>query len=112
MGVVRVQTCRTYDVREDPWQNMDVAAFGQFVGIWKGHDKEQAKALDDRGAVGYLLDIDSGTTRVLQGGIVVKGLSPKPLDPLRYHVNPRSELTDLEKGMPWRTVQDEFGKYR
>ena len=43
---------------------------------------------------------------------MVKDLSPKPLDPLRYHVNPRSELTDLEKGMPWRTVQDEFGKYR
>ena len=41
---------------------------------------------------------------------MVKGLSPRPLDPLRYHVNP--DLTNLEKGIPWRTVQDEFGKYR
>ena len=48
----------------------------------------------------------------MQDGLVVKGLSPKPLDPLRYHVNPRSDLTELEKGMPWTTVQDEFGKYR
>ena len=61
------------------------------------------------------LDIDvwqSGTTCILQDGIVVKGLSPKPLDPLRYHVNSRSELTDPENGMPCRTIQDEFGKYR
>ena len=26
--------------------------FGQLVGIGKGHDKDQAKLLDDRGAVG------------------------------------------------------------
>ena len=32
--------------------------FGQLVGIWKSHDKAQAKSLDDRGCVGYLLDID------------------------------------------------------
>ena len=32
--------------------------FGQLVGIWKSHDKAQAKSLDDRGSVGYLLDID------------------------------------------------------
>ena len=48
----------------------------------------------------------------MQDGIVVKGSSPKPSDPLRYHVNPRSDLTKLEKGMPWRIVQDEFGKNR
>ena len=29
--------------------------FGQLVGIWKSHDKAQAKSLDDRGSVGYLL---------------------------------------------------------
>ena len=65
-----------------------------------------------RVAVGYLLDIDiwhSGKTRIMQDGVVVKGFSPKPL---RYHVNPRSDLTDLDQGMPWRMVQDEFGKYR
>ena len=52
--------------------------FGQLVGIWKSHDKAQAKSLDDRGCVGYLLDIDiwqSGTTRVMQDGVVIKGLS-------------------------------------
>ena len=75
-----------------PWQ---YPLFEQLVGIWKGRDKDQAKSLDDRGAVGYLLDIDiwqSGATRIMQNGIVVKGLAPKPLDPLRYHVtvNPRS----------------------
>ena len=89
--------------------------FGQLVGIWRGHDKLRDKFLDDRGAIGYLLDIDiwqSGTTRIVQDGVVVKGLSPKPLNPLRYRVNPKSDLTDLEKGMPWRTAQDEFGKYR
>ena len=53
----------------------------------------------------------SGATRIMQDGIVVKGLSPKPLDLLRYHVNPRSDLTDLEKGMPWRTIQAELGKH-
>ena len=50
----------------------------ELVGIWK----DQAKSLDDRGAVGYLLDTDiwqSGTTRIMQDGIVVKGLAPKPL---------------------------------
>ena len=31
---------------------------GIFVGIWKGHEKDQAESLDDRGVVGYLLDID------------------------------------------------------
>ena len=54
--------------------------FGQLVGIWKSHDKAQAKSLDDRGCVGYLLDIDiwqSGTTRIMQDGVVVKGLAPR-----------------------------------
>ena len=58
--------------------------FGQLVGIWKSHDKAQAKSLDDRGSVGYLLDIDvwlSGTTRIMQDGIVVKGLAPKLVKP-------------------------------
>ena len=61
------------------------------------------------GAVGYLLNIDvwqSGTTRILQDGLAVKGLAPKPLDPLR------SDLNELEKSMPWRTIQDEFGKHK
>ena len=71
-----------------PWQ---YPIFGHLVGIWKGHDKDQAKSLDDRGAIGYLLDIDiwpSGTTRIMQDGIVVKGLGPEPLDPLTLHINP------------------------
>ena len=83
--------------------------------MWKSLDKAQAKSLDDRGSVGYLLDIDvwqSGTTRVMQDGVVVKGLAPKRLDPARYHINPSTDLNELEKGMPWRSIQDEFGKLK
>ena len=74
-----------------------------------------SKSLDDRGSVGYLLDIDvwqSGTTRIMQDGKLVKGLAPKRLDPARYHLNPRTDLDELEKGMPWRTIWDEFGKFK
>ena len=84
--------------------------FGQLVGIWKSHEKA-----DDRGCVGYLLDIDiwqSGTTRIMQDGVVIKGLAPRRLDPARYHLNPSTDLNELEKGMPWRTIQDEFGKFK
>ena len=89
--------------------------FGQLVEGWKSHDKAQAKSLDDRGSVGYLLDIhvwQSGTTRIMQDGIVVNGLAPKLLDPSRVHLNPRTDLNELEKGMPWRTIKDEFGKFK
>ena len=73
--------------------------------------------MDDRGCVGYLLDIDtwqsgSSATRIMQDGVVIKGLAPKRLDPGRYHLNPSTDLNELEKGMPWRTIQDEFGKFR
>ena len=43
-------------------------------------------------------------------GVVVKGLAPKLFDPSRYHLNPRTDLNELEKGMPWHTIKDEFGK--
>ena len=89
--------------------------FGQLVGIWKSHDKAQAKSLDDRGSVGYLLDIDiwqSSTTRIMQDGVVIKGLAPRRLDPCRYHLIPGTDLKELEKGMPWRSIQDEFGKFK
>ena len=45
-------------------------------------------------------------------GVVIKGLAPRRLDPARYHLNPNTDLTELEKGMPWRTIQDEFGKFK
>ena len=48
----------------------------------------------------------------MQDGIVVKGLAPKLLDPSRYRLNPRTDLNELEKGMPWRTIKDEFGKFK
>ena len=70
-------------------------------GIWKSHDKAQAKSLDDRGCVGYLLDIDvwqSGTTRIMQAGVAVKGLAPRRLDPARYHLNPTTDLNELKRG--------------
>ena len=89
--------------------------FGQLVGTWKSHDKAQAKSLDDRGCVGYLLDIDiwqSGTTRIMQDGVVVKGLAPRRLDPERYYINPTTDLNELEKEMPWRSIQDEFEKFK
>ena len=85
------------------------------MGIWKSHDKAQVKSLDARGSVGYLLDVDiwqSGATRIMQDGIVVKGLAPKLLDPCRSHINPRKELSNLEAGMPWRTMKDEFSKFK
>ena len=64
--------------------------------------------------MGYLLDIDvwQSGTRIMQDGIVVKGLAPKRLDPSRYHLNPQTDLNELEKGMPWRTIKDEFGKFK
>ena len=30
----------------------------------------------------------------------MEGLAPKLLDPSRYHLNPRTDLNELEKGMP------------
>ena len=48
----------------------------------------------------------------MQDGVVIKGLAPRRLDPARYHLNPSTDLNELEKGMPWRTIQDEFGKFK
>ena len=48
----------------------------------------------------------------MQDGIVVKGLAPKLLDPCRSHINPRADLSKLEEGVPWRTIKDEFGKFK
>ena len=48
----------------------------------------------------------------MQDGVVIKGLAPRRLDPVRYHLNPSTDLNELEKGMPWRTIQDEFGKFK
>ena len=42
---------------------------------------------------------------VIQDRIVAKGLAPKLLDPSRYHLNPRTDLNELEKGMA-RCVTD------
>ena len=47
----------------------------------------------------------------MQDGVVIKGLAPRRLDPSRYHLNPNTDLNELEKGMPWRSIQDEFGKF-
>ena len=48
----------------------------------------------------------------MQDGIVVKGLAPKLLDPCRYHINPRTDLSKLEEGTIRRTIKDEFGKLK
>ena len=48
----------------------------------------------------------------MQDGVVVKGLAPRRLDPARYYINPTTDLNELEKGMPWRSIQDEFGKFK
>ena len=89
--------------------------FGQLVGIWRSHDKAQAKSLDDRGSVGYLLDIDiwqSGTTRILQDGVVIKGLAPRRLDPSRYQLTASPSRDTPETNMPWRSIQDELGRFK
>ena len=116
MVVICMLICRTYDAREGSRKRVDTSSiWRQLVGIWRSHDKAQAKSLDDRGSVGYLLDIDiwqSGTTRIMQDGVVIKGLAPRRLDPCRYHLNPSTDLKELEKGMPWRSIQDEFGKFK
>ena len=31
---------------------------------------------------------------------------------IQDHLNPSTDLNELEKGMPWRTIQDEFGKFK
>ena len=115
MVVLRLSICRSHDARKNTGKRMDIPSIGQLVGIWKSHDKAQAKSLDDRGSVGYLLDIDiwqSGSTRIMQDGVVVKGLAPKRLDPCRYQLTAGPTLDDLEKNMPWRSIQDEFGKFK
>ena len=89
--------------------------FGQLVGIWRSHDKAQAKSLDDRGSVGYLLDIDiwqSGSTRILQDGVVIKGLAPRRLDPSRYQLTASPSRDTPETNMPWRSIRDELGKFK
>ena len=48
----------------------------------------------------------------MQDGVVIKGLAPQRLDPARCRLNPSTGLNELEKGMPWRTIQDEFGKFK
>ena len=55
MVVICVQICGSHDARRSTRQNLAYPLFGQLVGIWKGHDKDQAKSLDDRGAAGYLI---------------------------------------------------------
>ena len=107
--------CGSYDERESWEREWTYPLFGQLVGIWKSHDKAQAKSLDDRGSVGYLLDIDiwqSGNTRIMQDGVVIKGLAPRRLDPCRYQLTAGPTLDDLEKNMPWRRIQDELGKFK
>ena len=48
----------------------------------------------------------------MQDGVVIKGLAPKRLDPGRYQLTAGPALDELEKNMPWRTIQDEFGKFK
>ena len=48
----------------------------------------------------------------MQDGLVIKGLAPRRLDPCRYQIAAGPTLDDLEKNMPWRSIQDEFGKFK
>ena len=89
--------------------------FGQLVGIWRGHDKAGIKSLEDRGAIGKLLDIEvweSQTTRILVGDAVVKGLSPQPLDPSRYQLSHGPVMDADREAMPWRAFKDALGKHK
>ena len=45
-------------------------------------------------------------------GVVIKGLAPRRLDPGRYQLTAGPALDDLEKHMPWRSIQDELGKFK
>ena len=115
MVVICVSICRAYDERESSMQReWPHPLLNQLLGIWKSHDKAQAKSLDDR-----LCRISSRHrymaewyNPIMKDGVVIKGLAPRRLDPMRYHLNPNSDLNELEKGMPWRTIQDEFGTFK
>ena len=48
----------------------------------------------------------------MKDDVVIKGLAPRRLDPCRYHLTADSTLDDMEKNMPWRSIQDEFRKYK
>ena len=48
----------------------------------------------------------------MQDGVVIKGLAPKRLDPRRYQLTAGPALDELEKNMPWRSIQDELGKFK
>ena len=69
------------------------------VNWWESGEPQQGhhKSSDNRGAMGYLLDIDiwqRQTTKILQDGVVIKGLRPQPLEPAQYRVNPSQERLD------------------
>ena len=69
--------------------------FGQLVGMWKGHDKASTKSLEDRGAIGKLLDIDiweSQTTRILVSNAVVKGSQSTTTRPIPLPTQPWSGI--------------------
>ena len=50
--------------------------------------------------------------RIMQDGVVIKGRAPRHLDPCRYHLNPGTDLSELEKSMPWQSICDEFRKFK
>ena len=52
------------------------------------------------------------TNKKIQDGVVIKGLAPRRLDPCRYQLTAGPTLDDLEKNTPWRSIQDEFGKFK
>ena len=58
MVVVCLSIRGTYDARESYRKGMDLSIVSSDSGNPYSHDKAKAKSLDDRGSVGYLLDID------------------------------------------------------
>ena len=94
-----VQHCQKHISWEDPKQH---------VGTSCTHDKAQIRSLDPRAAIGQPLEIvlwRSETTRVLVEGVVVKGLGPRKLDPLRYKLyQDQSALPPSD--LPWRPIDE------
>ena len=48
----------------------------------------------------------------MQDGVVIKGLAPKRLDPSRYQLTASPPLEDSDANIPWRSIQDELGKFK
>ena len=103
-----------------------VPAFWEKVGMWRSHDKKQAKSAHNKGAVGRLIAIDpwgNGASILiakgpdLQDPELVYGLQPKTVGVERLRLSkpwivPDGWSRDAMKNLAnrWQTIQTPEGK--